>query len=56
MREVADNRAACQTGAEAAKKSWSRQVMHVWHVVRDVLRGYLLGQPPDDSRPRKGCC
>lgn len=29
---------------------------HAWHVLREVLRGYLTGQPPDDERPRKGCC
>jgi hypothetical protein len=27
-----------------------------WRIVRDVLRGYLSGQPSNESRPRKGCC
>lgn len=25
-------------------------------ILRQVLRGYLTGQPVDDERPRKGCC
>lgn len=29
---------------------------HGWHILRQVLRGYLKGQPPDDERPQKGCC
>lgn len=25
-------------------------------IARNILRGYLMGQPVDDARPRKGCC
>jgi hypothetical protein len=25
-------------------------------VLREVLRGFSAGHPPDDPRPRKGCC
>ncbi len=28
----------------------------VWQIARAVLRGYLTGQPINESRPRKGCC
>ncbi len=33
--------------------------MTLWQlgsIMRQVLRGYLTGQPVDDERPRKGCC
>lgn len=40
-----------------ASQSGLRQALHrIWQIVRDVLRGYLSGQPVDDERPRKGCC
>jgi len=32
------------------------RLMLIWSILRDVLRGYLSGQPVDDPRPRKGCC
>jgi len=32
------------------------KLIHLWHIVRDVLRGYTTGQPPDEERPRKSCC
>jgi hypothetical protein len=31
-------------------------LLRAWQILRDVLRGYFSGQPPGDSRPRKGCC
>lgn len=43
----------------AFASAWSEMIhaaRHAWHVLREVLRGYLAGQPPDDERPRKGCC
>lgn len=33
--------------------AWLRRC---WWILRQVLRGYLSGQPLDDERPRKGCC
>ncbi len=33
-----------------------KMIMKVLSILRDVLRGYLSGQPVDDPRPRKGCC
>jgi hypothetical protein len=38
------------------KRTLVQQLKHVWHIVRDVLRGYTTGQPPDEERPRKSCC
>lgn len=34
----------------------SHALRHIWQIARDVLRGYLSGQPIDEERPRKGCC
>jgi mono/diheme cytochrome c family protein len=50
------NQAACLHSEPAAKKDWLSGAKHIWQIVRDVLRGYLLGQPPDEPKPRKGCC
>jgi hypothetical protein len=32
------------------------ELRRVWQIARAVLRGYLTGQPINESRPRKGCC
>ena len=32
------------------------RLLRGWRILCDVLRGYFSGQPPGDSRPRKGCC
>jgi len=32
------------------------ELQRALHILRDVLRGFCAGQPPDDSRPRGGCC
>jgi len=34
----------------------SHALRRIWQIARDVLRGYLTGQPIDEERPRKGCC
>ncbi len=38
------------------KRTLVQQLKHVWHIMRDVLRGFTAGQPPDEERPRKSCC
>ena len=38
------------------KRSLFQPLKRIWHIVRDVLRGYTTGQPPDEERPRKSCC
>ncbi len=37
-------------------RSTLQQVRHLWHIIREVLRGFTAGQPPDEERPRKSCC
>gem|GEM_PF-5277398 len=32
------------------------EVQRALSIVREVLRGFCAGPPPDDSRPRGGCC
>ncbi len=52
----------CQT-AEASAQSLGApstgliaRLKVILHILREVLRGFAAGQPPDDARPRKGCC
>lgn len=50
---------AAESQVEAPKGLAERaklELRRAWQIARDVLRGYLMGQPPDESRPRKGCC
>lgn len=50
--------AAAETGV-SQRQSGPRVMLklrRLGQIARDVLRGYLMGQPPDESRPRKGCC
>lgn len=34
----------------------SHALRRILKIARDVLRGYVTGQPIDEERPRKGCC
>ena len=47
----------CQA-AEAPAQSAGviARVKAMLHILREVLRGFTAGHPPDDARPRKGCC
>ena len=57
MRQDAiNNQNVNQLCDESAKRNWLMRVKHFGHIVRSVLQGYFLGQPPDESKPRKGCC
>ncbi|HQR31642.1 MAG TPA: hypothetical protein PLK30_02820 [Blastocatellia bacterium] len=42
--------------AEASQSGLQHALQRIWQIARDVLRGYLSGQPIDEERPRKGCC
>jgi len=42
--------------SETAQSRLIVALQHAWQIARDVLRGYLSGQPIDEELPRKGCC
>jgi len=46
----------CQQKPMRQFEKLSHALRRVWQIARDVLRGYLSGQPIDEERPRKGCC
>ena len=35
---------------------FSHQVRHLLHILRQVLRGFAAGHPPDDEHPQGRCC
>ena len=47
----------CQaTEARAESNGLMARVKIILRILRQVLRGFTAGHPPDEARPRKGCC
>ena len=51
------NTHTCQAAESSTPSSgFIARVKGVLLILREVLRGFTAGHPPDDARPRKGCC